>query len=801
MKSPKVSVAVRSSCRRNSSRYSSVRRVSSVVDARASNSHRWSSRRCASPGVPGPFDRQHLGAPRAHLGALDRVVVQEHEAVEAEVQPAGERAEVLRLGQPVDHRRDDVLAEGEQIPAGLEDAPHVGFLVLAAQADEHALSGEANKRAVQREVPLVQIDPLGANFTDHAAPEGVVAIDHDHLAQGSHAAMGVAHRDRREREEIVVLERDVADLVAQRIVDRAAADAVLRVILRGRDDLEARDSAHRLDRARFGLRDERDERGAAAVFRRADEQQRVGRRLRAVRPHRPGEVVRRVLQVGAHELVVCHLFIGKVVQPIADPDEHDVEAAPLRVERARGVQQRLEDLAVGRDLERCVQLEFLQPEPERREQRIGGEGRREADGEIRRGLDGRGTRVLDWRKFRQHRHVARLRLARERPHDVRGGLVRRNRSSDRCRRVVPERLEHGRARDQPGRTRRFAAHRPDERLGGVLDCDVVAEPGGRIVHERGGGARDRPAALVQQAGKDGEWGLDEPQVLADVLRLARECLRAEPQRDRPGARVQDEHVEALVAALDRIERRRAPAGVPCVPLEEGDRGAAFRQPALPFLPQRIVVARADVDVAVREGQRHGEFRAEAAAAADDQRDLAVEAFGAGADRAGEFVEIHAERAERDVAAQERGGQRRAGRGPHFHFGVEQPEQAIESHGAGAVLEIARRLGRRVEGDRDAREQRLQAGGFHPGHVAAEGEHARLVRRESAPACGLLCRHGIGAVDFEALLEVLDTVGERRLAQARYARPRRARPRLWTAPAAGRPEWRGSRGPPGRPRAA
>jgi hypothetical protein len=62
-----------------------------------------------------PLDRQHFRTSGADLGAFHRVVVEEDEAVEAEVQPAGERADVLRLGLPVDGRRHHARARQAEL--------------------------------------------------------------------------------------------------------------------------------------------------------------------------------------------------------------------------------------------------------------------------------------------------------------------------------------------------------------------------------------------------------------------------------------------------------------------------------------------------------------------------------------------------------------------------------------------------------------------------------------------------------------------------------------------------------------
>jgi hypothetical protein len=83
-----------------------------------------------------PFERQHFGAPGAHLRALDRVIVDKQEAVEPQVQLAGKRPEISRLVLPVDGGGSNVFAFQQEVGARLEDPPDVRFLVLAREADE-----------------------------------------------------------------------------------------------------------------------------------------------------------------------------------------------------------------------------------------------------------------------------------------------------------------------------------------------------------------------------------------------------------------------------------------------------------------------------------------------------------------------------------------------------------------------------------------------------------------------------------------------------------------------------------------
>ena len=90
MKSANVSVSAREFLRRNSSRYSSVRRSSSLVVFPALEFPHMLHEAQRALRLLRPLNREHLRAAGPNLGAFDRVVVDEHEAVEPEVEPRGE---------------------------------------------------------------------------------------------------------------------------------------------------------------------------------------------------------------------------------------------------------------------------------------------------------------------------------------------------------------------------------------------------------------------------------------------------------------------------------------------------------------------------------------------------------------------------------------------------------------------------------------------------------------------------------------------------------------------------------------
>ena len=94
-------------------------------------------------------ERQDLRAAGPDLGTLDRVVVEEDEAVEPKVQLLRQRADILRLGLPVDPPGDQVLALQDHVRPAVEDLEHVGLVVLAAQAEQEPLARQLHHEPLQ----------------------------------------------------------------------------------------------------------------------------------------------------------------------------------------------------------------------------------------------------------------------------------------------------------------------------------------------------------------------------------------------------------------------------------------------------------------------------------------------------------------------------------------------------------------------------------------------------------------------------------------------------------------------------
>ena len=126
------------------------------------------------------------GEPGADLLDLEGVVVEEDEAVEAEVQRRGEVADVLALLGPVAAIGHEIV-EAQRHRALLEDRAEILLVVLRHGAEQDAEALQAQELALELRVDdprivAVDLQVLHPVLADDAAPEGVVGVDHHHLA-------------------------------------------------------------------------------------------------------------------------------------------------------------------------------------------------------------------------------------------------------------------------------------------------------------------------------------------------------------------------------------------------------------------------------------------------------------------------------------------------------------------------------------------------------------------------------------------------------------------------------------------
>jgi hypothetical protein len=186
MKSRKVSVCACSSCRRNSSLYSSVRRRSSAVAPRESSSHVCRSSRIACGASCGHSSVRISGqAARtsAHSTGLSSMKTKLS-------RPRLSRSAIARrfadFGCQLMAAATMCSRRSAAVGTALEHPPDVRLLVLAAERDQHAVSGEARQRVVQRlRGPRRTIEALRRPLADDAAPQRVVAVHATTLRAGA----------------------------------------------------------------------------------------------------------------------------------------------------------------------------------------------------------------------------------------------------------------------------------------------------------------------------------------------------------------------------------------------------------------------------------------------------------------------------------------------------------------------------------------------------------------------------------------------------------------------------------------
>src|SRR5256885_7168910 len=75
---------------------------------------------------------------RSYLGTLDRVVINEDKAVKTKAQFICKRLQVPGLGFPVDPGSGKMFFSQREVRAAFKYLEHILFIVLAAQAKQHA---------------------------------------------------------------------------------------------------------------------------------------------------------------------------------------------------------------------------------------------------------------------------------------------------------------------------------------------------------------------------------------------------------------------------------------------------------------------------------------------------------------------------------------------------------------------------------------------------------------------------------------------------------------------------------------
>ena len=111
-----------------------------------------------------------------------------------------------------------MLAPQGHLRAAFEDLKDVPLLVLAAEADEETGFNFPDQEFLELPERGPDPDPHGPFLADHALPEGVVAVQGDHLVGGKYEGMDPSRQERAQCGEEQGSIRDVSQVVAPGVV-------------------------------------------------------------------------------------------------------------------------------------------------------------------------------------------------------------------------------------------------------------------------------------------------------------------------------------------------------------------------------------------------------------------------------------------------------------------------------------------------------------------------------------------------------------------------------------------------------
>ena len=316
-------------------------------------------------GVAGELNDEGLRAPRPHFGALHGVVVEQDDAVHADVQLLRQRAKVVGLRVPVDPSGDEMLPLEEHAGMPVQHPEHVVLLILAAEGQEHSGRALRERELLKDAPPRIDDDARGSVLADDPRPERLVAVEHEHLDRRRQHGAQRAHDEGSERAE-------KRRRIRQMTMRGASGEVVLGDGVRGRQVL----GHHHLDsRHAPELRGERG-------FDLTNRARRLGRGQRRARGGTDAnekpclEAPGRGFD-GGRELAGDAPGFRR--PPVLDAHRDDVQARKIGGGHAPRVEKLLEDLVVGgqADVDRLPQL--VRPEADDLGERVGGEARGDDD--------------------------------------------------------------------------------------------------------------------------------------------------------------------------------------------------------------------------------------------------------------------------------------------------------------------------------------------------------------------------------------------------------------------------------------
>ena len=141
--------------------------------------------------IVGQFGDRDEGKLAADLHAFGRIVVEEHERVDADVEGRGNRPQIGRLVRPVSLKDGDMILTQEHVRMIAEGKARVVLVVLAAdrkndasrpKLQRHPLYG---KKGFARGGSLAELDSCKPVVANHAAPKRVIEVKHQALPRKS----------------------------------------------------------------------------------------------------------------------------------------------------------------------------------------------------------------------------------------------------------------------------------------------------------------------------------------------------------------------------------------------------------------------------------------------------------------------------------------------------------------------------------------------------------------------------------------------------------------------------------------
>lgn len=137
-------------------------------------------------GLPAHLEHRDAGQLTADEAALEGAVVDEDEAVRAQIEVGRQLGEVLVFGPPVGPHLHEVIFTQSEFGMLSQGLHHRFPVVLADGGQQYPLGAQLLRHSLEAPEGLSAIasrhlDPLGTRLTEHTAPHGVVQVQGEHL--------------------------------------------------------------------------------------------------------------------------------------------------------------------------------------------------------------------------------------------------------------------------------------------------------------------------------------------------------------------------------------------------------------------------------------------------------------------------------------------------------------------------------------------------------------------------------------------------------------------------------------------